>query len=205
MNPIKQKILEILNDFPTNYSPIKEYSLKYIKYSSIIDYDLIGIGHRPWVGPYNFVMCLFSPAKKSWFTKFKKMYGKSIPTCYKEFLSVSNGIYFDELDLFGLTPSIYGRSGLLDRSTLQCFDLGDANKYWINGYDVDKNSFHFGGREFSYDEIVGYFIFEDKSINVVRKNGEILSTYTSFKEFLDNELQIAQNMIVKETPEEWWS
>ena len=147
MNPIKKKILEILNDFPIAFSALKEHSFKYIKHSSIIYDDLIGIGHRPWVAPYNFAIALFSPAKKAWFLKFKKMYGKSIPTCYKEFLLVSNGCFFYELNLFGLTPSIYGKNNLLDRSKLQCLDLGSANEYWIDEYNVDENSFYFGGRE----------------------------------------------------------
>jgi len=35
MNPIKTKIVETLNDFQMEFGPLKEHSLKYIKYASI--------------------------------------------------------------------------------------------------------------------------------------------------------------------------
>jgi len=205
MNPIKIKIIDTLNDIPSEFCALKEHSLKYIKYSSIIDDDdIIGIGHRPWVAFYNFVISLFSPAKKAWFLNYKQKFGKPIPVIYQQFLLVTNGCFCYDFDLFGLTPSIQ-KSGLLDRKKLQCHDLGLANEYWINEYNVDKNSFYFGGRALNYNENVGFFINQDKSICVKRKNGETISQYTSFDNFLETELKIAEKMMNEETPNDWWS
>lgn len=204
MNPVKIKILETLNAIPSEFCALKEHSLKYLKYSSIIDDDMIGIGHRPWVAPYNFAISLFSPAKKTWFSKYKLKCGKPIPVIYQKFLSVANGCFYYDFDLYGLTPSIQ-KDNLLDRTKLQCHDLGTANEYWINAFNVDKNSFHFGGRALNDDENVGYFINQDNAICVKKNNGETISQYSSFYNFLETELKIAENMMIEETPGDWWN
>jgi len=205
MNPIKVKIVDILNDLPIEFKPLKEQSLKYTQYCSIIDIDdKIQIGHRPWVAPYNFAITLFPPAKKAWVSKFKKKHGISIPLIYQKFLLTLNGCFCYGISLFGLMPSMQESIPLIDRSKLQCHDLSLANKYWINSYDIGKSSFYFGSRAYSFDENVGYFIFGDNSINTIRENGEIISTYISFDDFLEKELCIAESMMKEESPIDWW-
>lgn len=206
MNPIKEKIIETLESIPAEYDSLKEHSFKYLNYCSIIDVDgKIQMGHRPWVAPYNFAITLFTPAKKSWFSKFKQIYGISIPTVYQKFLLISNGSYFYDLDLFGIIPSLLKDDGVLDKSKLNCLDLGLANGHWIKEYNVDDKFFHFGGRRYSYNENVGYFILKDGSIEVIRKCGGVISHYNTFPEFLEMELKIAENIMKEETPDDWWS
>lgn len=64
MNPIKAQIFKKIDEFPEYLSPLKEHSLKYLKYSSCVDLnDTIQIAHEPWNGVYSFAIRLFVPAK----------------------------------------------------------------------------------------------------------------------------------------------
>lgn len=205
MNPIKIKVVDTLNNLQIEFRPLKEHSLKYTEHCSIIDTDdNFRIGHRPWVAPYNFTITLFAPAKKAWLSKFKKRQGKAIPAIYQKFLLEVNGCFCYGISLYGLAPSMQGSIPQIDRSKLQCLDLDLANEYWIHEFNVDKNSFYFGGRTYSFDENIGYFILIDGSINTMRKNGEVINHYRSFTDFLEKELSIAEDMMREETPDDWW-
>ncbi|MBK8807840.1 MAG: SMI1/KNR4 family protein [Bacteroidales bacterium] len=118
---------------------------------------------------------------------------------YKDFLREINGCFIFDFALFGLTPSIY-TTGLLDRSKVQCFDLGTANRSWISEYEIDEKLFHFGGRAYSYDENIGYFIDINGIIKSIRINGQIIKEWSDFSEFLRDEIEAAEKMMIDELP-----
>jgi hypothetical protein len=153
------------------------------------------IAHRPWVAPLNYAVSLFPPAKEAWIRKFK---GKRIPDSYREVLRATNGLFAFGLSLYGLTPSLQAKLPLLDRSKLQCLDLGTANEGWIVGYQVDRSLLYFGGRHYSYTENSGYFMSAEGQVQAIRKNGKIVGQWASFSRFLRDELREAEAMEEKE-------
>jgi hypothetical protein len=197
VDPIRLEIKDYLNSLPGELSAIRDLALRYLTYCSSIDvHGTIQIAHRPWVAPLNYAVSLFPPAKKAWIKTFK---GKRIPNSYGGFLLATNGLFAFGLTLYGLPPSLQGNPPLLDRSKLQCLDLGAANEDWIFDYEVDRSLLYFGGREYSYTENSGYFVSGTGSqIQAIRKNGEILGQWVSFAEFLSDELKEAEAAAKKE-------
>ncbi len=152
------------------------------------------IFYRPWVAPLNFGILLFPPAKMTWLSEFEARTGKIIPSSYKEVLQNMNGCFIYDMKLFGLPSSIY-TTGLLNRAVLQQLDLGDANTFWIHGYNVDESLLYIGGRTYSFNENIGYFT-DGENFLVIRTNGEIHANYSTFFEFLKNEIEIVEKMML---------
>ena len=142
---------------------------------------------------------LFPPVEKTFLTKFEEKTGLSIPPFYQNILLEMNGCFVYGFSLYGLPKTIY-TTGLLNRSTLQQFDLGTANTNWILSFKVDKKLFYIGGRSYSYDENIGYFI-DKETIRSIRENGEILKSWSSFNNFLNDEIRIAEQMMLAQKEE----
>ena len=101
-------------------------------------------------------------------------------------------------DLVWLYTFPAGKVPLLDRSKLQCLDLGTANEGWIVEYQVDRSLLYFGGRHYSYTENSGYFMSAEGQVQAIRKNGKILGQWASFSRFLRDELREAETIEQKE-------
>ncbi|WP_176699900.1 hypothetical protein [Neobacillus massiliamazoniensis] len=197
---MKEKISQAFDNVNDDYSPIVEQARRYLKYASLIDLDeSFKMGHQPWEGPYSFAVTLYQPAKKSWL-------GKWIPKEYQNFLLTFNGCFIHGFCLYGLPPSMQRKTPLMNRKVLECLSLQEANLSWIHGYNVDKNEcFHFGGRTYTYEENVGYFIRNKTNIICARNNGEIIGEWNDFTTFLQDELEVVEAMMREKTPEDWWS
>src|SRR5262249_15838320 len=142
MNPVKLRIKEYVDSLPDELSAIKVIGQRYLKYCSSIESDtIIQIAHRPWLGSGNYAIVLFQPVRKTWIKKFKE---RRIPRSYQNFLLAANGLFAFGLSLYGLTPSMQLTPPKLDRSKLQCLDLGLANRDCIKKFDFYQNLFHFG-------------------------------------------------------------
>jgi hypothetical protein len=122
-----------------------------------------------------------------------------MPDLCKEILSQMNGCFIYKFSLFGLPESMY-KNGTLDRKTLNQFDLRTANQHWIREYRLKSNYFHFGGRAYTDNENIGYFLDHDQIIYSIRTSGEILKTWTSLKEFLTDEIIEAEKMMREGLP-----
>jgi hypothetical protein len=195
-----EDLISKIDNLPDELLSIKKQAKKYLKNNSIIDnLETINIFHRPWVARFNWSLMFYKGADNTWFGQYEKMTQKSIPDFYKNFLSVINGCFIHGISLYGLTPSIYTK-GTLDRSVLQSHDLTTANNEWIKEYEVDQRYFHFGGRSFSSDENLGYFFYDDK-IMAIRKNGNVINEWTSYFEFLFNEIVYAEQATLKKIPD----
>ena len=60
MNIVKENINKNLNNFDKEFTPIKAYRKKYLKYCSIIDTDnSIKNGHNPIIVPHNYMIVLY--------------------------------------------------------------------------------------------------------------------------------------------------
>jgi hypothetical protein len=196
MNSIKEKINNVLNNFDNEFISIKNCAKKYLKYCSIIDIDnSIKIGHNPVIAPENYMIVLYEGIIKSWINKFQNNIKIKIPEMYQNTLLKMNGCFIFDMSLYGLTPSLYNNK-LLDRTKLQCLSLDIANTDWIKEYDVDTKYFYFGGRSYNENENIGYFIVDDK-IKTLLWSGRIINEYKNFKDFLIEEIRIAEEMYLK--------
>ena len=194
---MENRLLNISNKFQT----VKEVSLKYLKFGGKHEEDVLKIYNQKWIAPKKYAITIYGITPDTYIEKFEKDNKIEIPLVYKQFLKEMNGCFIFDFDLFGLTPSIY-ETGLLDRSKVQCFDLGTANRDWIFEYEIEENLFHFGGRAFSYDENVGYFMDNAGNIKSIRNNGQVINEWSDFSEFLKEEIQIAEQMMLDELPVE---
>lgn len=189
-----------INAYPDEYLPIKSQAQKYLPNNSSLENDgTMKILHRPWIAPLNWGLMLYKGADDKWLEDFENSTEKKIPSVYKKFLLTINGCFIYDLSLFGLTPSIYLK-GTFDRTQLQCQDLISANDSWVQEYAVEQDHFHFGSRAYTYDENVGYFLRENQIMSL-RINGETVKEWTSFTEFLNDEIGEAENMMLQEIPE----
>jgi len=194
-----QRLISKIDCLPDEYSSIKKQAFKYLNNNSNIDgLDTLNIFHRPWNAPLNWGLMLYKGAEIKWFEQFREMTKKEIPEFYKNFLSLINGCFIFDISLYGLTPSVYLK-GTLDRSILQCHDLATANSQWIKEYEVDKKYFHFGGRQYSYSENLGYFFDGDK-ITAILPNGNVINEWTNYFEFLFDEIELAEQKALKNIP-----
>lgn len=195
-----KEILERTESFPIELRPISIQIKRYLDNNSNINELVLNVLHRPWIAKLNWGLMLYKGVKTEWFPEFNKRTGKEIPYFYKEFLKHINGGFIYGVSMYGLTPSFF-ETGLLNRTTLQCHNLATANSQWISEYKVDMNLFHFASRNYSEDENVGYF-WKNDIILCYRKNGELLKQWNSLEEMLYEEIEIAEQVMVKEIPKE---
>lgn len=192
-----KEINVFINKLSSDWEPIKEQAVKYFDLDSKIRGDgAIQIFRLPWIAPQNFGLLLFPPVNKAWFIKFKENTSIEIPLYYQEILLKMNGCIIYDFSLFGLPKTMY-TSGLLSRGNLQQFDLAIANTYWKQEYEIDQNLFHIGGNRYSYTENIGYFIdSNNNTILSIRTNGQILNKWDNFKDFLIQEIESSEKMML---------
>ncbi len=201
MNPMKARIKVRLDSLPDELSALRRLGLQYLDRCCAIDTDdSVQLGHMPWVAPLAYAITLFPPAKRAWVNRFK---GK-IPRPYQRLLAETNGLFAFGLSLYGLAPSMHARPPRLNRSRLECHDLSLANSDWIKQYDLEGDLFHFGGREYSETETLGYFMTGADMICALRRNGEVVEEWETLSDFLADELAAAKQVMEAETPGEWW-
>jgi hypothetical protein len=190
-----------LQKLTSDFSPIVEQATKYADKDSRIREDgTAEIFRRPWVASQNYGLWLFAPANEFLIYKFVEQTAVPIPEIYRALLLKMNGCHIYELSLFGLPPSLY-IYGVLDRSSIQQYDLGTANRNWVKEYNTGPGLFHIGSRSYSYSENIGYFIKENKILSI-RKNGKILKEWNSVFEFLKEEIGTSEKQMLKEAPED---
>jgi hypothetical protein len=194
-----QRLISKIDNLPDEYLSIKKQAFKYLNNNSnISDLGTLNIFHRPWIAPLNWGLMLYTGAEAKWFELFREKTKMEIPEFYKNFLSQINGCFIYDISLFGLTPSVYLK-GRLDRSKLQCHDLTTANIQWIKEFEVDKKYFHFGGRQHSDSEELGYFFDGDK-IMAILHNGVVINEWTSYFDFLYDEIELAEQKALGNIP-----
>lgn len=203
-NPVQQQIIDRLAALPAGLNALREHAVRFTRYCSSISIDeTLQIAHQPWVAPEAYAIRLFAPAKKAWLSRFSERIGQPIPKPYQEFLLSVNGCSIHDIDLFGLPPSMQGRTPVLDRSRAQPLDLGSANLQWKGGYAVDPGEFHFGGRAWTEDENIGYF-WSAGHLRALRQTGEVVGAWPDLAALLTDELPVAEAMAAAGVPPEWW-
>ena len=195
-----KEILERTDTFPIELSSITIQIKRYLDNNSNIDELVLNVLHRPWVARLNWGIMIYKGVKTNWFAEFTKITDKEIPDFYKDFLKHINGGFIYGISMYGLTPSFF-ETGLLNRTLLQCHNLTSANNQWIREFKVENNLFYFASRNYTEDENVGYFS-KDNLILCYRKNGQLLKQWNSLKEMLSEEIEIAEQIMLKNIPKE---
>jgi len=199
-----EKVINRLNSLSEFLDAIKLISNKYALFPSSFDSnETLNIGHRPWVGTENYIINIFQGVSKEEIEQYSKKMDIQIPKNYQSFLKECGGAFLFGISLYGIPFSMRGETPLLDRSIRQCHDLSIANRFWINQYVLTEKLFQFGGREYSYDENIGYFLDSNDKILSIRKNGEILSRWNDFNTFLSDEIAIAEKLEEEFEPNQW--
>lgn len=183
---MQKELSNRLEKIPNEFNPIKEFVERYSQRESRIDKlgTLQLVKNPEFLDAY--FICSFAPAIETYFSNFESRYNFKIPKPLDKFLRFSNGFYFCDFTIYGLTPSIYkSEIGLLERSVLQPLDIGAANDTWNKEYG--QAGFHFGGRYYDDEKNCGYFL-KDEIIVSCLIDGEIVGTWTSFSDFLSDEL-----------------
>jgi hypothetical protein len=203
MNPVQEEIHSRLSVLPPDLTLVRELGTRHARFcSSISTDDTLQLGHQPWVAPEGYAVRLFAPAKKAWFARFRERTGKVIPSSYQTALSVMNGCHIYGLSLFGLPPSKYATTSVLDRTRVQPLDLESANTHWMREYQVEETEFHFGSRSWTVDENIGYF-WNKLGCRALRKSGECVGTWRDLPALLASELPEAERLGATATPAVW--
>jgi hypothetical protein len=201
---MKTEIKTFLDKLNSDFEIVKEQVDRYYHFDNKADLrhdGAVKLFNRTWVAPMNYGLLLFPPADKTIIDKFEKKEKLKIPDFYRAILTIMNGCFIYDFKLFGLPKSIYEK-GLLDRSDLYQFDLGTANKFWALDYNIKPDLFHFGGRAYSFDENTGYFIDQENKIYSILPSGQIIQTWTSFKQFMTDEVLEAEKMMIEDLPKD---
>ncbi|MBS0624326.1 MAG: SMI1/KNR4 family protein, partial [Verrucomicrobia bacterium] len=201
---MKTEIKTFIDNLNSDFDIVKKQVDRYYHFDNKANLrhdGAVKVFNRTWVAPMNYGLLLFPPADKTIIDKFEKKEKLKIPDLYRVILTIMNGCFIYDFSLFGLPKSIYEK-GLLDRSDLYQFDLGTANKFWALDYDIEPNLFHFGGRAYSFDENTGYFIDQENKIYSILPSGQIIKTWTSFKQFMTDEVLEAEKMMREDLPKE---
>ena len=199
-----QDIAKRLDAFPDFLAPLKEAARRYLKYPSVAGKDgMMDIGHRPWVAELNYMLMIYPGIDADALNRYCRRFEIQVPEAYAEFLRAVNGGFFFGMSLCGVPLSMLGNPPLLDRRILQCHDLATAATQWIFEYTVPEGFFHFGGRHFSSRANVGYFFDGENRIVCVRGQKNVIGEWTSFSEFLKDELEASEKLEEELHPSKW--
>lgn len=199
-----QTIAERLDALPDFLAPLKEAASRYSKYPSVIhENGMVEIGHRPWVAELNYMLMFYPGIDADALDRYCRRIEIRVPEMYAEFLRAVNGGFLFGMSLCGVPLSMLGVHPFLDRRTLQCHDLATAATEWIHEYNVPAGFFHFGSRYFSFRANVGYFFDGEKRIVCVRGKKKVIGEWTSFADFLKDELPTSEKLEEERHPARW--
>jgi hypothetical protein len=188
-----QAIRTVIANYGMPLEPVRDAALRYTDDSSVITAEgVLLIGRRPWVGPENYTFTLFPPLDRRELQRFSQTWGVCLPAIYAEVLCQLNGAVCFGSFLCGIPKSALTGDLRLERTTLQCPHLALALQDWARGYRVAPNWFHFGYRYWSRVENAGFFIDERNQIISARKSGVVVGAWTSFRDFLSDELAASE-------------
>ena len=199
-----QAILKRIDSYSNLLAPLAAKAKQYLKYPSSLGADgVIQIGHRPWVAELNYMLTLYPGIGAQSVEGYCKRFRIEVPGVYVDFLREVNGAFCFGMSLCGIPQSMLQDPPLLDRSILQCHDLGTAATQWIREYKVPSKLFHFGGRHYSFTENVGYFITEGGRFQCYRKNGKVVAEWANVCDFLADELEASEKLEEELNPSKW--
>jgi hypothetical protein len=179
-----------IDTLPADLAPLADAARALLDQPGDVSADgVVSLGHRPWVAPENYAITLYPGLTADALTRYAGRFGLEVPALYAGFLAAVNGAFCYGMSLAGVPPSMLGPIPLLDRSRLQCFNLGSAANSWATEYRKrPKGAFHFGSRHYSRRENVGYFVVGGRILSL-RKTGKVVGEWGGLADFLRDELR----------------
>jgi len=202
---IRKLVLARLDDLPPELLPVRQAAARYLDFRCSIGTkgnEWAAIAHSPWLGVLSHAIRIYPAIKATALAKYEKLSGIKIPAIWRPVLLSVNGLEAFGLNLFGIPASMLNDPPLLNRSIIQCLDISLAQA-WKYEYKVDPSYFHVGARDYSYDELVGYFITGKGTILGVRQNGKRVGEWPRLDDLLSEELQAAEKLFLADAPEDW--
>jgi hypothetical protein len=194
-------VRSLLDKFPADLAPLADAARGFLSQPGELSADgVLSLGHRPWVAPQNYAITLYPGVPADALTRYSERLGLQVPTLYATFLAATNGAFCFGMMLAGAPRPRPGPRSLLDRSALQCHDLGTAATLWADEYrKLPAGAFHFGSRHYSPRENVGYFIAGGRILSI-RRSGRVVGEWGKLSEFLRDELPVSEALDVKRYP-----
>ena len=205
--PIRKRISERLAGLPAELRPIRDSAQRYLDHRCAMrgnEGDYVEIAHSPWIGALGFAFRIYPGTNADVISRYQQLHGIVIPSVWQPVLLAANGLEAFGLTLFGMPASMLNDPPLLNRATFQCLDIGLANSQWKFEYaKIKPDYFHVGARDYSYDELVGYFITTKGSILGIRQNGQRVGEWATIDQFLSEELKAAESLFLDDAPKDW--
>lgn len=204
MNAAEERIRERLAGVPSEFAPLADAAERYLRYCSAVDTDGTAmIGHMPWKAPFAYAFRLYPSTDKRWFAKYAKLNRLDVPSRLRPLLGAMNGCFAFGFSLYGMPLSMVEDAPSFDRSRLQCQDLSQANTYWKHDFQAGPQAFHFGSRDCSRTEFVGYFL-QGSDIVSLQQGGRVVGRWSDFTSFLADELRASEERACSDIPADWW-
>ena len=184
-----EKAQSILDALPTELAPLAAVARGLLDKPGDLSADgVLRLGHRPWVAPENYAITLYPGLSADSLHRYARQCGLEVPETYASVLAATNGAYCFGMAIVGIPRSMLGSPPLLDRSRLQCQDMGMLGRSAVFEYrKLPPGAFHFGWRHFSPRENIGYFL-ADGRIMSIRKSGKVVGNWNGVAPFLQEEL-----------------
>ena len=177
-----------LRALPPGWSAVRSAALRYAGVADNVDSEgVIKIGHRPTVAPEAYAVRIYPPAPGTVYAKYENLHSVAIPEFIRSILHVANGLWIDELTIYGIPASMLKDPPMLDRTRLQCLDIATANTAWRAAFEAGPELFHFGSRV-NGDESVGYFADAKARIHALSDRGRSPRKWTTLAAFFEAEL-----------------
>jgi len=200
VSPDEELVRARCADLPSFLEALGDHVERYRTQGIVLDsLGTLSVGHQPWRAPLAYAFHLFSAADPSWVRGFEERHHIILPAPYREFLRSMNGCWAYSLALYGLAPSLQAGVPHLDRKRLQPLDLGHANTDWKLEYRGGNAEFHFGGRNWSREEPVGYFMMPEDLV-ARRRDGTITGRWPDLGSLLAEELPHAEALMLAAVP-----
>lgn len=177
-----------LDGLPPQLGPLADCARGLLTTADTVSADgVIRIGHRPWVAPENYAITLYPGLPAEALDRYAGRFGLSVPPTYADFLGVVNGAYCYGMALAGVPLSMLGSHPLLDRTVLQCQDLGLTAGSAAEYRKLPAEAVCIGWRHYSYRENVGHFVVGGRVLSI-RKNGRVVGEWDGLAAFLAAEI-----------------
>ncbi|MBN9523769.1 hypothetical protein J0H58_35545 [bacterium] len=178
-----------IDALPAELAPLADVARGLLDRPGEVSADgVLRLGHRPWVAPENYAVTLYPGLSTDALTRYAGRFGLDVPAVYGRVLAAVNGAFLFGMGLAGVPGSMLGSPPLLDRTRLQCHDLGGTATLSAGEYrKLPAGAFAFGWRHYSFRENVGYFVVGDR-ILCLRKSGRVVGEWGGFADFLRDEL-----------------
>jgi hypothetical protein len=172
-------------------APVRSLAGRFRSPEDQIDADNnVLISHRPNIAPEAYAIVIYPPLSPEMLGQYQRIHSLTISRHLLPILETVNGFSAFEFALFGAPQSMAKYPTRVDRSgRREPFDIATADQIWKFGCSFPSEWFYFGSGPYSHTEHVGYLVDSSGTIHAVRRNGTRLGSWTSFRQFLTDELK----------------